>query len=101
MYNQKKNSQNIKINYEYINNNDLLDYLNDLALMIYGTDFINLTFLNGNNKDFSKDFAPCTPVNILIFLLVKPLPVDKGFLALCWKQYSPSEFFPHVLHFIF
>lgn len=62
MYNQKKNSQNIKIDYEYINNNDLLDYLNDLALMIYGTDFINLTFLNGNNKDFSKSNVLINPI---------------------------------------
>ena len=62
MYNQKKNSQNIKIDYEYKNNNDLLEYLNDLALMIYGTDFINLTFLNGNNKDFSKNNVLVNPI---------------------------------------
>ena len=48
-----KNSISV-INYEYVNKNDLLEYLDNIANMLYGVSYHQLQFLNGNDKDFTK-----------------------------------------------
>lgn len=49
------NDDNITIKYTYENDTNLNRYLDDLAYLMYGVGYYDLTFLNGNPTDFSKN----------------------------------------------